>query len=170
MCVEMQRKIIHRTKGGRAAFQGGGMRRVQPGKESGGERVVTAVSHFGVSIMETPRSPLQKLWGFHRLQKVSPAVLLACSTAFPYFSTVYMAFWFLREHLWKHEVSVPSFCLQAEVGELLGVISLGVMGGCLQWTVNRHVICDGQTLCSSTAQMDTLILRGSRENGKHALF
>ena len=75
------------------------MRRVQPGKESGGERVVTAVSHFGVSIMETPRSPLQKLWGFHRLQKVSPAVLLACSTAFPYFSTVYMAFWFLREHL-----------------------------------------------------------------------
>lgn len=97
MCVEMQRKIIHRTKGGRAAFQGGGMRPVQLGKESEGERVATAVSHFGFSIMETPRSPLRNLWRFYRLQKVSPAVLPACSTAFPYFSTVYMAFWFLLE-------------------------------------------------------------------------
>ena len=86
--MEMQREIIDRTKGGRADFQGGEMRHIQPGKESRGERAVRAIGHFGFSKMETPQSPLKNLWGFHTFQKVSPAVLPACSMTFQYCSTI----------------------------------------------------------------------------------
>lgn len=64
------------------------MRHIQPGKESRGERAVRAIGHFGFSKMETPQSPLQNLWGFYRFQKVSPAVLPACSMTFQYCSTI----------------------------------------------------------------------------------
>ena len=76
--MEMQRKIIHRTKGGCADFQEGEMRHTQPGKESGGERVVRAISHCGFS------KPLWNLWELHRFQRVSPAVPPACSMTFQY--------------------------------------------------------------------------------------